>query len=168
MRPRILHLHYKTAEKLRRLRKEAEQDDAYRVAKQIHAVLLNNDSKTSSQIAGILDAPLSRVSQWLHDYEKHGYEALLEGHRSGRIPKLSEQQKTTLGDIIDSGPVAYGFLTLCPFRILHIAHSVPASGVCWTSTSSPWSGRLPCSISSIPVCAGAFAILILARQNENH
>ena len=111
MRPRILHLHYKTVEKLRRLRKEAEQDGAYRVAKRIHAVLLNNDSKTSSQIAEILDAPLSRVSQWLHDYEKHGYEALLEGYRSGRNPKLSEQQKTMLGDIVDSGPAAYGFLS---------------------------------------------------------
>ena len=33
------------------------------------------------------------------------------GYRSGRNPKLSEEQKNALGDIIDSGPVAYGFLS---------------------------------------------------------
>jgi len=64
MLARILRLHYKTAEKLRRLRKEAEQDGAYRVAKRIHAVLLNNDGRTSGEIAEILDSSLSRVSQW--------------------------------------------------------------------------------------------------------
>jgi len=111
MRPRILQLHYKTVEKLRRLKREAEQDGAYRVAKRIHSVLLNNDGRSSGEIAGILNAPLSRVSQWLRDYEEQGYEGILEGYRSGRIPKLSEEQKTTLCDIIDSGPVAYGFLS---------------------------------------------------------
>jgi transposase len=110
MRPRILDLHHKTVEKLRRLKNEAEYDGAYRVARRIHAVLLNNDGRTSGEIAGILQAPLSRVSQWLRDYEEHGYESLLEGYRSGRCPRLSEQQKTQLSDIVDSGPVAYGFL----------------------------------------------------------
>ena len=111
MHPRILRLHYKTAGNLRRLKKEAEQDGAYRVATRIHAVLLNNDGRTSGEIAGILDSPLSRVSQWLHDYEEHGYEGILEGYRSGRNPKLTEEQRITLGDILDSGPVAYGFLS---------------------------------------------------------
>ena len=110
MRPRILHLHFKTAEKLRRLKKEAECDGAYRVAKRIHAVLLNNSGRTSGEISEILQSPLSRVSQWLRDYEEHGYEGLLEGYRSGRYPRLSGEQKTALADIIDSGPVAYGYL----------------------------------------------------------
>jgi|TARA_Y100000294_G_C8485458_1_gene308556 transposase len=111
MRPRILRLHYKTVEKLHRLKKEAEHDGAYRVAKRIHSVLLNSGGRTSGEIADILDAPLSRVSQWLRDYEKQGYDGILEGYRSGRNPKLSEEQKNALGDIIDSGPVAYGFLS---------------------------------------------------------
>jgi len=98
-------------EKLLRLKKEAEQDGAYRVAKRIHSVLLNSSGRTSGEIADILDAPLSRVSQWLRDYEEQGYDGILEGYRSGRNPKLSEEQKNALGDIIDSGPVAYGFLS---------------------------------------------------------
>ena len=42
MVPRILRLPSKTFQKLERLRREAEQDGAYRVAKRLHAVLLNS------------------------------------------------------------------------------------------------------------------------------
>lgn len=38
-------------------------------------------------------------------------DGLLEGHRPGRPPALSDQQKQKLADILDSGPVAYGFTT---------------------------------------------------------
>ena len=110
MKPRMVHLHYKTAEKLLRLRKEAEVDGAYRVARRVHTVLLNHEGKTSSEIAGLLKTPRSRVSEWLKNYESEGYEGVLEGYRSGRPAKLAEKQYSILCDIIDSGPVAYGFL----------------------------------------------------------
>ena len=106
MLPRQLRLHPKTVEKLRRLKREAEADGMYRVAKRIHAVVLSHSGRTSGEIAKILDSPLSRVSQWLRDYEEQGYDALLEGHRPGRPPKLNAAQKTALAAILDSGPVA--------------------------------------------------------------
>lgn len=111
MRPRMLQLHHKTVQKLRRLKKEADIAGVYRVAKRIHAVLLNCDGRTSGEIADILESPLSRTSQWLRDYDVYGYEGLLEGYRSGRPARLSEKQRIQLCDVIDSGPVAYGFLS---------------------------------------------------------
>lgn len=110
MKPRMVHLHYKTVEKLFRLKKEAEVDGVYRVARRIHAVILNHEGKTSGDIANILKTPRSRVSEWLKNYECYGYEGLLEGYRPGRPSQLIEQELTVLCDIIDSGPVAYGFL----------------------------------------------------------
>ena len=110
MKPRMVCLHYKTVGKLLRLKKEAEVDGVYRVARRIHAVILNHEGKTSSEIANILKTPRSRASEWLKNYESDGYEGLLEGCRTGRPAKLIEQQLSTLSDIIDSGPVAYGFL----------------------------------------------------------
>jgi len=107
--PRIIKLHVKTRGKLLSLKKEAEQVGEYRVAKRIHAILLNSERHTSTAIAKLLHAPRSRVSSWLKDYEDYGYDALLEGQRSGRIPLLDENKKIELGDIIDSGPIAYGF-----------------------------------------------------------
>ena len=111
MKPRMVHLHYKTVEKLFRLRKEAEVDGAYRVVRRIHAVILNHEGKTSGNIANIIKTPRSRVSEWLKNYEYYGYEGLLEGYRPGRPAQLIAQQRSVLCDIIDSGPVAYGFLS---------------------------------------------------------
>jgi len=111
MQARILRLHYRTYDKLRRLKKQAEADGAYRVARRIHAVTLNHDGMSSGEIADFLDAPRSKVSQWLGDYEHYGFEALLEGQRSGRPEQLTEPQRVQLEDIIDSGPVSWGFLS---------------------------------------------------------
>jgi len=111
MRARVLWLHHKTVQKLCRCRKEAEADGMYRVARRIHAVLLNYDGRTAPEIARILKVARSRVAEWLRNYEESGYEALLEGVRPGRPRRLSEEQTAMLCDILDSGPVAYGFLS---------------------------------------------------------
>lgn len=109
MRPRLIRLHPSTCKRLLRLRSEAERGGAYRVAKRLHAVILNSEGKTSGALVDILKAPRSRVAEWLANYEAHGVEGLLEGYRSGRPSLLSDVQLTSLSDIVDSGPVAYGF-----------------------------------------------------------
>ncbi len=93
MQPRLLWLHPKTYSRLVRLRKQAEQDGAYRVAKRLQAVVLNSKGRTSGELSGILEAPRSRVSEWLSRYQTYGVEGLLEGHRSGRTAK-SERATT--------------------------------------------------------------------------
>jgi transposase len=111
MRARYLRLTAKKAQELSALQKEAERDGAFRVAKRIHAVLLNHQRHSSGQIAGLLEAPRSKVSLWLGQYEDYGWEALLEGHRSGRPSQLEAAQRQGLCDILESGAVAYGLLS---------------------------------------------------------
>ena len=108
MLPRLLRLHPATHRRLVRLSKEAERDGAYRVAKRLQAVVLNAEGRTSGELATVLKAPRSKVSEWLSRYQQFGLDGLLEGYRSGRPPALTPQQRTQLGDILDSGPVAYG------------------------------------------------------------
>jgi len=60
MRARILELHYRTRQKLQQFRKEADQEGEHRVARRIHAALLNGEGKTSGEISAILDS-LTRV-----------------------------------------------------------------------------------------------------------
>lgn len=122
MRARFLRLSARKAQQLSALKREAEKDGAHRVARRLHAVLLNHQQHTSGEIAQLLDAPRSKVSLWLSHYEQHGWEGLLEGHRSGRRKELTTTQLSQLDGLIDSGPIAYGF----------------SSGV-WTS---PMIGRL--------------------------
>ncbi len=111
MKPRLLHLHPKTYARLVRLHREAERSGAYRVAKRLQAVVLNSEGCTSGELALILKAPRSKVSEWLSRYHDHGVEGLLEGFRSGRPSALTEKQTSQLGDLLDSGPVAYGLDT---------------------------------------------------------
>lgn len=111
MQQRFIELHPKTKNKLQSLALESAQDGAYRVANRIKAVLLNSDGQTSGEIANVLNVTRVIASQWLKTYEQKGFDGLLEGHRSGRPGKLTELQKIILCDIIDSGPVAYGYST---------------------------------------------------------
>lgn len=111
MRPKILSGHWSRIKKLLGLKREAEQEGEYRVAKRIHAVVLNMEGQTSIEIADVLKAPRSKVWLWLKNYAAHGIDGLLEGHRSGRPCELSDKQIRVLGDIIDSGPVAYSFIS---------------------------------------------------------
>jgi hypothetical protein len=111
MRARLLKLHPSTYKRLIRLSKEAERDGAYRVAKRLQAVILNSEGHSSGELARILKAPRSKVSEWLARYQSHGVEGLLEGQRSGRPPQLTLEQRQQLGDLLDNGPVAYGLDT---------------------------------------------------------
>jgi transposase len=111
MQARMLEIHHKTVAKLSRLMKEAEQSGSYRVAKRIRAVILNAQGRTSGEISNLLHAPRCSVSEWLRNYDDYGFDGLLEGQRSGRPAGLTEKQQRELGDIIDSGPVAYGFVS---------------------------------------------------------
>jgi transposase len=109
MVPRLVHLHPSTHRKLIRLKKEAEREGEYRVAKRLHAVILNSEGQTSGNVSAILKAPRSKVSEWLRNFDAYGVEGILEGYRTGRPTYLTEAQHTCLGDIVESGPVAYGF-----------------------------------------------------------
>ena len=110
MQPRQFDLHHATVQKLCRLRTEADQEGEYRVSRRLQAVILCARGRTSGEIAEFLDAPRSKVSLWLKHYEEMDIDGLLEGHRSGRPSDLSVKDQGRLGDIIESGPVAYGFL----------------------------------------------------------
>jgi transposase len=109
MRARFIRLSPKKAQEFSALKRAAEQDGAHGVARPLHAVLLNHQEHSSGEIARLLEAPRSKVSLWLQKYQIDGWKALLEGHRSGRPKELNSAELAQLDDIIDSGPVAYGF-----------------------------------------------------------
>src|SRR5579859_6182877 len=111
MAPRFLSLHPRTYQKLQRLKRQAEVSGEYRLARRLQAVLLNHDGHASGAIAGLLQAPRSCVAAWLTTYEQQGWEGLLEGERPGRPPALDSPDRRLLADILDSGPVASGFLS---------------------------------------------------------
>jgi transposase len=111
MQQRFIDLHPRTKNKLYLMQLESAKDGSYRVSRRIHAVLLNNEKHTSSEIAKIVDASREEVSEWLKIYSHQGIEGLMEGQRTGRPTRISDVDKIILCDIIDSGPIAYGYQT---------------------------------------------------------
>ena len=67
---RMLKLHHNTVKKLLKLKAKAEREGKYRVAKRIHAVLLNHHRHTSGNISQLLSSSKSRGSEWLKNYEE--------------------------------------------------------------------------------------------------
>ncbi len=129
MRAIKIHGTIKRIQQLVKLSKEAIQDGAYRVARRLHAVVLNMEGKTAPEIADILKVHRSKVSLWLCHWQENGITGILEGDRPGRPDRLSEEQRKTLADILDSGSVSYGFnsgVWTCPMvsRVIEEEFSV--------------------------------------------
>lgn len=101
----------RTVNKIISLRKDALAEHQYRVATRLHAIMLSIEKHTSGDIADLLKVNRTNVPVWINNWNNHGADGLLEGHRSGRRSGLTSEDKGKLGDIIESGPVAYGLNT---------------------------------------------------------
>lgn len=111
MQPVFARGNKKTIKNLLEFRKKAQQDNQYRVATRIHAIILSLEKHTSGNIANILKVNRTKIPVWINNWNLYGQDSLLEGHRSGRCSQLNEDTIDQLKDIIESGPVAYGLNT---------------------------------------------------------
>ena len=98
----------RTVANLEALRRQAHADKAPRVALRIQAIMLSIDKHSATRIAQYLHVHRVTVNSWINAWNAYREEGLLEGYRSGRPPRLNDDQKEHLYDIIESGPVAYG------------------------------------------------------------
>lgn len=129
MKPKKIKKNKRIYNRVIKLFKEANQDGAYRVSRRLHAIVLNMEGYTAPEIANILKVHRTNVSIWLRNWDQEGFDAILEGYRPGRPKALSEQQTKELEDILESGPVAYGFnsgVWTCPMvaRVIEDEFSV--------------------------------------------
>jgi transposase len=69
-----------------------------------HAVLLNERNYSIDQIADIYEVDRDRVSQWIDWWEEHKFDGLDDDPRSGRPPKLNEQEQQRVIEIAREEP----------------------------------------------------------------
>ncbi len=101
----------RTVGKLERFRKDAHAERAPKVALRIQGIILSLERHNVTQIAKLLHVHRDTARCWVLAWNAHREIGLLEGHRSGRPARLTDKEKETLYDIVESGPVAYGFET---------------------------------------------------------
>ena len=101
----------RTIKKLEKLRNQALSEKEARVALRIQGILLSLEQHSVNDIAKSLHINRSTAYSWIISWNQHKELGLLEGHRCGRHPRMTEDDKESLYDIIESGPVAYGLNT---------------------------------------------------------
>jgi transposase len=111
MRPTFARGRKATLSKLLELRRQAQKDKEPRVLLRVQGILMSLAGHTTGEIADHLKVHRSTVPLWIDQWNRHGQEGLLEGHRSGRPAALSREERERLCDLLDSGPVAYGWET---------------------------------------------------------
>jgi transposase len=97
--------------KLKKMLYRCEENNNLRLWKRIKSILLHFNNKSPKEIVDILEVGEKSVYRWITQYNESGVEGLSEGKHTGRPAQLSQKQLLQLADIIDSGPIAYGFET---------------------------------------------------------
>jgi transposase len=111
MKARMVSGTARQIQRVKGLQQAARRDGAYLVAQRLHAVRLNLEGHTAPAISGVLGVHRSNVSLWLRHWQEEGLAGVLENPRSGRPSRLDPEQRQHLDELIDSGPIAYGFLS---------------------------------------------------------
>ena len=71
-----------------------------RVRMRAHCILLSSREYRINMIADIYQVDRDSVSSWIDAWEKYGYDGLADKSRSGRPPKLTQDEKKTAEDLI--------------------------------------------------------------------
>lgn len=91
--------------------KIAQKLNNLRLYKMIWCLLLIREGKPFQDIATLLNISIRTVYNWLGEFMLRRFCWLLDHHYQGRgrKPRLTQQQKDELYQIIEKGPLAYGF-----------------------------------------------------------
>lgn len=88
-----------------------------RLWKRLKTIWMYLSGQTPNIICTTLDVSRRSIFYWVERCKRDGIEGLREGKHTGRPTNLSPQELEKLAEIIDSGPIAYGFpsgIWTCP------------------------------------------------------
>jgi transposase len=90
------------------LQDEIRRSEESRYDHRLHGALLVAQGMSCLEVSHLLgDAPRT-VQYWIRRFEEQGLAGLSEGERSGRPPRLSEDQLAQVGDALRQSPQALG------------------------------------------------------------
>jgi transposase len=86
------------------LEQQWKHDPSHATRSRAHAILLNSQHYCMAQISRILNVSYDTVENWLTRWDDHGRDGLADGLRSGRTPKLDNQDRNVLREIVEQHP----------------------------------------------------------------
>ena len=99
-------------EAVERARACAQQAKDFEYDRRLRGLLLvGRERFTQASAAQMLEVSASAITYWVMDYRRGGVEALQTGKAPGARPRLGEQERSELTQLVVSGPEACGFDT---------------------------------------------------------
>ena len=86
------------------LQDEIRRSEESRYDHRLHGVLLVAQGLTCPEVAGLLGNAPRTVEYWVRSFEERGLAGLLEGERSGRPKRLSEEQLRVVNRVLRKTP----------------------------------------------------------------
>ena len=83
---------------------ESSTSESKRTRARAQAIRLSSSGFCIQQITEICQATRKTVSKWLDDWERQGFDSLLESPRSGRPKILSEQEEQQAIELVKESP----------------------------------------------------------------
>jgi transposase len=81
-----------------------EQGETPRIRRRAHAIVLSSSGKTVNEIAEIFGMRRETVTSWLNNWEQSGPLGLADKARSGAPPKLTEEEKEKVLQLVREQP----------------------------------------------------------------
>lgn len=70
----------------------------------LRAIVLSSEGYTLEEISEIYDVDRDTVSKWINQWEANGIEGLLDRPKQNRKPKLNEEEREILREILEKNP----------------------------------------------------------------
>ena len=104
---RRIQVTYKTSAEIKEsFNSKKELKQGYR----LYAVYQVSIGKQPRELEETYNVSFKTINNWVHRYNKYGIEGLLDKEKPGRKPRLSEEQKKDIKDIIlNKSPEIFGY-----------------------------------------------------------
>jgi len=88
------------------------KDERYTIGIRLYAVYQVSLGQASRKLESLYNTSFKQITNWVHRFEEAGIEGLKDKPKSGRLPKLSNENVTELSNILKhASPEDYGYNT---------------------------------------------------------
>ena len=83
----------------------------YKIGLRLYAVYQVSTGQPTRKLEVLYNTSFKQICNWVHRFENEGIDGLRDKKKSGRKPKINDEQKARLSDLLEESPISYGYNT---------------------------------------------------------
>jgi transposase len=93
------------------IKSQLRKDEKFSQGVRLHAVYQIALGKDAKELQSVYSTSHKSICNWVHRYNAEGIDGLKDRSRSGRPPKLNNEAKSKLDEILQTNPLDHGYGT---------------------------------------------------------